>query len=43
LTPATSAISTGRAAEGLSRGGGAFWIHLDVDVLDEEAMPATDY
>ena len=22
---------------------GRFWIHLDVDVLDELAMPATDY
>ena len=22
---------------------GRFWIHLDVDVLDEQAMPATDY
>jgi arginase len=22
---------------------GRFWIHLDVDVLDEVAMPATDY
>ena len=22
---------------------GRFWIHLDVDVLDEAAMPATDY
>jgi arginase len=22
---------------------GGFWIHLDVDVLDERAMPATDY
>ena len=28
-----------RAAERLGR----FWIHLDVDVLDEAAMPATDY
>ncbi len=23
--------------------GGPFWLHLDVDVLDEEAFPATDY
>jgi arginase len=22
---------------------GRFWIHLDVDVLDEVALPATDY
>jgi arginase len=28
-----------RAAAALGR----FWIHLDVDVLDEAAMPATDY
>ena len=28
-----------RAAAGLER----FWIHLDVDVLDEQVMPATDY
>jgi arginase len=31
--------SGARAAERLGR----FWIHLDVDVLDEAAMPATDY
>jgi arginase len=37
-------------AEGLAAAGeraaarlGRFWIHLDVDVLDEAAMPATDY
>jgi arginase len=41
-------------AQGLRRAGelgaarlaeraGRFWIHLDVDVLDERAMPATDY
>lgn len=24
-------------------GGGPFWLHLDVDVLDEELFPATDY
>ena len=29
------------AAERLGRG--RFWIHLDVDVLDEVEMPATDY
>ena len=32
-----------RTAEGLARDGGRFWVHLDVDVLDERAMPATDY
>jgi len=30
------------AAE-LSRTDAGFWLHLDVDVLDEEASPATDY
>jgi arginase len=32
-----------RAAERLGGGGGRYWIHLDVDVLDEREMPATDY
>ena len=31
------------AAEQLAEEAGRFWIHLDVDVLDEQAMPATDY
>ena len=31
------------AAKRLAAGPGRFWIHLDVDVLDEAAMPATDY
>ena len=31
------------AAERLAAGPGRFWLHLDVDVLDEAAMPATDY
>jgi len=35
--------SGARAAERLGRDGGRFWIHLDVDVLDEREMPATDY
>jgi arginase len=35
------AAAAARAAERLS--GAPFWIHLDVDVLDERAMPATDY
>jgi arginase len=37
------AAAGARAAERLSAGGGRFWIHLDLDVLDERAMPATDY
>jgi arginase len=32
-----------RTAERLAAGTGRFWVHLDVDVLDELAMPATDY
>jgi arginase len=31
------------AAERLAERAGRYWIHLDVDVLDEQAMPATDY
>jgi arginase len=34
------AASGAQAAEHLADG---FWIHLDVDILDERAMPATDY
>ncbi len=31
------------AAERLSSAGsGRFWLHLDVDVLDQDAFPATD-
>lgn len=30
-------------AERLAERARSFWIHLDVDVLDEAAMPATDY
>lgn len=30
-------------ADELTAGGGRFWLHLDVDVLDREAFPATDY
>jgi arginase len=32
-----------RAADRLGRDGKRFWVHLDVDVLDEAEMPATDY
>ncbi len=31
------------AAHRLAADPGRFWIHLDVDVLDEQTMPATDY
>jgi arginase len=31
------------AAGSLTERAGRYWIHLDVDVLDERAMPATDY
>jgi arginase len=31
------------AAEDAAARLGRFWIHLDVDVLDEQALPATDY
>lgn len=30
------------AAERLASGGRRFWLHLDVDVLDQDAFPATD-
>jgi arginase len=30
------------AAERLSEGGRRYWLHLDVDVMDQEAFPATD-
>ncbi len=32
-----------RSARRLTERAGRFWLHLDVDVLDEAAMPATDY
>jgi len=32
-----------QAAQRLGAHGRPFWIHLDLDVLDERAMPATDY
>jgi arginase len=34
------ALAGAQAADHLADG---FWIHLDVDILDERAMPATDY
>ncbi len=30
------------AAERLAEGGRRYWLHLDVDVMDQEAFPATD-
>ncbi|HEY6567822.1 MAG TPA: arginase family protein, partial [Actinomycetota bacterium] len=38
--PGAVGIETERA---LSRTPGRFWLHLDVDVLDETVFPATDY
>ena len=37
------AAAGARAAQRLASDGRRFWIHLDLDVLDERAMPATDY
>ena len=37
------AAAGARAAQRLAADGRRFWIHLDLDVLDERAMPATDY
>jgi arginase len=37
------AAAGARAAQQLAANGGRFWLHLDIDVLDEQAMPATDY
>jgi arginase len=31
------------AARQVSGGAGRYWVHLDVDVLDEQIFPATDY
>jgi arginase len=36
--------AAGRAArDQLTAAAGRYWVHLDVDVLDERAFPATDY
>jgi arginase len=48
LTPATlrdrGLAEAGAAArDQLSAAAGRYWVHLDVDVLDELAFPATDY
>ncbi|MEV0460276.1 arginase family protein [Catellatospora methionotrophica] len=33
----------GAAARDALAEGGSYWVHLDVDVLDQQAFPATDY
>lgn len=43
LRSAGLAAAAAASAERLSDRAGRFWLHLDVDVLDEAAMPATDY
>ena len=48
LTPAVlrdrGLAAAGRAArDQLTAAAGRYWVHLDVDVLDEQAFPATDY
>jgi arginase len=48
LTPAglreRGVATTGAAVrDQLTGSAGRFWVHLDVDVLDEQAFPATDY
>ena len=43
LRSAGLAAAAAASAERLADRAGRFWLHLDVDVLDEAAMPATDY
>ncbi len=48
LTPAGlreqgMAAAGAAARDQLIRSAGRYWVHLDVDVLDEQAFPATDY
>ncbi len=43
LRSAGLAAAAAASAERLADRAGRFWLHLDVDVLDEVAMPATDY
>ena len=40
---ADGADATGETVARSLAADGPFWLHLDVDVLDEEAFPATDY
>jgi len=42
ITPDPAALGSA-AAEQLSAAGRPFWLHLDLDVLDEVVFPATDY
>lgn len=42
LRGADLATVGGEAAERLSEGGRRYWLHLDVDVCDQDAFPATD-
>ena len=37
------ASTVGMSVAKQAAGGDGFWVHLDVDVLDERAFPATDY
>ena len=39
----TDPQAVARAAADRAGSGGAFWLHLDVDVFDQDAFPATDY
>ena len=39
----TRGVATAAAELAERLGGGPFWLHLDVDVLDEATFPATDY
>jgi arginase len=36
-------VSGAAARDQLMQSAGRYWVHLDVDVLDEKAFPATDY
>ncbi|MFD7436280.1 arginase family protein [Streptomyces sp. NPDC059861] len=38
-----AAAAARQAVERLSRAPGGYWVHLDVDVLDDAIMPAVDY
>jgi arginase len=38
-----AALTGAEVAGALARSAGSFWLHLDVDVLDEAVFPATDY
>ena len=40
---ARGAAAVGSSVEQQAARGAGFWVHLDVDVLDERAFPATDY